>query len=167
MQESYGTPIGEDRRSLLPVVLGIAMVVIVIGGLMLWSSRQRQADSPPQDHPYAASILFSELALSQAENFVGGTVTYLEGRVTNTGSQTLADASIQTTFRNSLDEVVDQPVQPLMLVVRREPAIDLGRVSLAPLKPGESRHFRLTYEHISGDWNRAMPELKPVNLKTQ
>jgi hypothetical protein len=34
-----------------------------------------------------------------------------------------------------------------------------------PLKPGETRAFRVTFEHIPADWNQAAPTITPVYLE--
>ena len=33
-----------------------------------------------------------------------------------------------------------------------------------PLAPGQSKPFRLTFEHISADWNHAYPELQVTDV---
>ena len=78
------TPVttGDDRNSnWLAIVFGVGLVVIVavIGSLLLRTDAK--IANPP--HPYAANIKFSDLKMSAAENFVGSTVTYLDGTATN------------------------------------------------------------------------------------
>ena len=58
----------------------LVVVVAVIASLLLRTDAK--IANPP--HPYAANIKFSDLKMSAAENFVGSTVTYLDGTVTNT-----------------------------------------------------------------------------------
>ena len=53
--------------------------------------------NPP--HPYAVNIRFSDLKMSAAENFVGSTVTYLDGTVTNTADQTVTRAVVRVNFK--------------------------------------------------------------------
>jgi hypothetical protein len=42
---------------------------------------------------------------------------------------------------------------------------EAGDLGMAPLGPGQTRVLRLTVEHISGQWNRAQPELEFRGLR--
>jgi hypothetical protein len=35
------------------------------------------------------------------------------------------------------------------------------------MKPGETREFQLSFEHISADWNRQFPELRITVVTTK
>ena len=52
-----------------------------------------------------------------------------------------------------------------MVIERREPAVNLVALSALPLKPGETQEFRMTFEHISADWNGQYPQVE-VKLVT-
>jgi hypothetical protein len=41
----------------------------------------------------------------------------------------------------------------------KEPYIDTEPVSAAPIKPGDDREFRLTFETVPENWNLQMPEV--------
>jgi hypothetical protein len=73
----------KPESHLVPILIGIAVVLVVVG-LVAYLGREKPH---PQSslHPYAANIKLSELKMSAAENFVGASVTYLDGIVTNTG----------------------------------------------------------------------------------
>ena len=43
-------------------------------------------------------------------------------------------------------------------------AIDL---KMSPLKPQQSREFRLTLSHVSTEWNQQVPDLKVMQVETQ
>src|SRR5437870_333069 len=92
--------------------LGVGLVVIaaVVGGL-IYSSRHsanRNAVQPAvigsaaSVDPYAAKLQLANIQLSQADNMIGGTVTYVEGTVTNIGDKTVTGANLEVTFKNSL-----------------------------------------------------------------
>src|SRR5438445_13855707 len=99
------SPLTEKERdsNLLPIVLGVALVVIVVGAIaFLTRGSPKNAASP---HPYAANLKLSDLKMSAAENFVGASVTYIDGTVTNAGDKAVAHAIVHVAFRNSLGEV--------------------------------------------------------------
>jgi hypothetical protein len=45
----------------------------------------------------------------------------------------------------------------------KEPYIDIQPVSAAPLKPGDDREFRLTFETVPENWNLQMPEVRVIH----
>ena len=145
--------------------IGVALMAVVVAVVILVGRK-----SPPPAltlDPYAAHLQFSNLHLQVAENFAGGTVRYLEGTVTNTGDRTVTHVTLQVVFRNSLGEVVDKPVVPVRPLVSRGPYMDTDDLEMHPLRPQESRDFRLTFEHVSQDWNREYPELQVVGVRFQ
>jgi hypothetical protein len=144
-----------------PIV--IAGVMIVVVGALIWMlARNAQTTNTQQSapDPYATNLKVSDMRLSTAQNFVGGTVTYVEGKLTNTGDKTVTAADAITVFRNSLGEVVDRPVQPVRVAAAPLGHPDFVALSTAPLAPGAGREFRLTFEHISADWNQGLPEVR-------
>ena len=106
--------------------------------------------------------------MSTAANFAGQEVTYIEGKITNNGSKTVTNALMQIVFRDSLGQIVQkEPAQRLMVITTREPYIDTAPLGSAPLKPGQTREFRQTFEHVSADWNRQLPEITIVKSSTK
>jgi len=170
---SPGEPQPEDSRGpWLGLGIGFLIIVAIIGALV-YSSRKSETRQSAQPavmqsaaaaDPYAANLKISDVSMSAAENMLGGEATYIEGKVTNTGDKTVTGATVEVTFKNSLGEVVQRQTEPLWIVQRREPAID---VAVAPIKPGETREFRLSFEHISADWNRQFPELRITVVTTK
>ena len=163
-REEGGTP-------WIAVGIAVALLLAVVGAVFLVSGRNRApapaaAEVTPL-HPYAAQLHFSELKMSTAQNFVGATVTYLEGKVANTGDNTVSGATVESIFRNSLGELVQKEAQPLMYIRTRKPYTDTSDLRSNPLKPGESREFRLTFDHVSADWNRELPELRVIAVSFQ
>ena len=89
----------------------LVVVVAVIASLLLRTDAK--IANPP--HPYAANIKFSDLKMSAAENFVGSTVTYLDGTVTNTADQTVTRALVRVSFKDSLGQIAQADDVPLRI----------------------------------------------------
>lgn len=102
--------------------------------------------------------------MSAAENFVGASVTYIDGTVTNAGDKTVSHAVVHVNFKNSLDQIAQAEDVPLHVLQTRGPYPDAVDLSASPLAPGQSMPFRLTFEHISADWNHAYPELQVTDV---
>jgi hypothetical protein len=153
----------------MAIGVAVALLAAMVGAAVLFSGRKpapAAAEVAPL-HPYAAHLGFSELKMSTAQNFVGATVTYLEGKVANSGDKAVSGATVEVVFRNSLGEVVQKEPQPLMYIHTRKPYTDVSDLRSNPLKPGETREFRLTFDHISADWNRELPQLRVAAVSFQ
>jgi len=153
-----------DRGVSFSVIIVCVAVLLagVLGFLILWQhSRQvnSSAASPgpsatgPQPSAYFSSLEYADLRMSAAENFLGTTVTYLDGRVTNKGMKIVHRLDVELTFVDVLNQVV-----------LRETAHPLTRAA-APLSPGETRPFRVAFEHLPVDWNQAPPTIKPLYVE--
>jgi hypothetical protein len=109
----------------------------------------------------------SGLQMSESANLAGGKVTYLDGHVANTGNKTVIAISVQVLFRNAAQEVAQNETQQLKIIRMRDPYVDLEPVSLAPLKPGDQRDFRLIFDAVTPDWDGAYPQLRILQAQTQ
>jgi hypothetical protein len=154
-----GNPTTERQESSLrPILIGIVIVGIVIGVLALISrSEQKKPAVPPA---YAANLKFSELKTSAAQNFVGATVSYIDGAVTNSGDKTVIHAVVQITFKDDMGQTAQREEIPIRVLRTGGPYDEAVDLSLSPLAPGQSKPFRLTFENISAQWNHAYPDLQ-------
>src|SRR5437660_10438002 len=102
------SPSNQERDSnRIPILVGMVLVVVIVGIIVLFSRGQSKGNAAP--HPYAANLKISDLKMSAAENFVGATVTYLDGTVTNTGDTTVTHATAQVVFKDSLAQIAQTP----------------------------------------------------------
>jgi hypothetical protein len=102
--------------------------------------------------------------MSEASNFAGGKVTYVDGKIINNGSETLTGITVQVAFRNDLKEIAQKETMPLNLIRTHEPYVDTQPVSASPLKPGDRREFRLIFDSVAPDWNGQYPEIRVVQV---
>jgi hypothetical protein len=155
----------EPDSNLRPILLGVALVVVVVGVIAILTRGSPKSATAP--HPYAASLKLSDLKMSAAENFVGASVTYIDGTVTNTGDKTVSHAAVHVAFKNSLGEIAQAEDVPLHVLQTTGPYPDAVDLSLSPLAPGQGKPFRLTFEHISSDWNQAYPDLQVTDVSVK
>lgn len=154
-----------QERNWAPFVVGLIAVLIVVG--IIVAVTRNTGQTAVKVNPYAAMLKISNAKVSAAENYVGGTVTYLDADITNTGDKALAGADMNLVFKNTLGEIVQKETLPLHILVPNQLAgyPDLVDLSRAPIGPGQTKTVRLTLEHISADWNQAPPEMQLVNLR--
>ena len=161
------TPEPEQRGGLPLAAWGVAaLIVIVVVGALVIAGRKKPAPVLNTLQPadaYAASLPLSQLAMSEAANLSGGKLTYLDGQVRNTGNRTVNAVTVQVVFANDEDLAPQIDTVPLTLIRMKEPYIDTGPVSAAPLKPGDEHEFRLTFEAVPDNWNMQMPEVRVIH----
>ena len=155
----------KDSSNLRPILLGLALVVVVVAIAALLLHTDSKIAAPP--HPYAANLKLSDMKMSAADNFIGSTVTYLDGTVANAGDKTVSHAIVHVSFKDSLGQIAQAEDVPLHVLQPTGPYSDAVDLSVAPLAPGQSKQFRLTFEHVTADWNHEYPELRvtEVSLK--
>lgn len=163
----YVTPQPESTTPWGPIIIGGAAILVVIGIIYFLSTRGGNSQAGSEPDPYAANLSISDETLSTAQNFAGQEVTYIEGRLTNNGQSTVDGATVQVSFKNSLGEVVQKETQALAIIRTRDPYIDTTSLKILPLKSGQTREFRLTFEHISADWDHQRPDLRIMRASTQ
>jgi len=144
----------------------VVIVAVVMGALLVAFILFRHTATPlrgpsagvhrtltEEQKAYLPLLEFTDARMSAAENFLGDTVTYLDGRVTNKGTRVVRRLDVELRFVDMLDQVV-----------LRETAHPVTQQT-SPLKPGETRSFRVTFEHVPADWNQAPPAMTPTSVE--
>ena len=154
-----------DDSKLRPVLIGVFIVAVVVGILLLVFRAEQKKPIPPP--AYAAYLKFSELKASAAQNFVGATVSYLDGTVTNAGDKTVTHAVVQITFKDDMGQTAQREELPLRVLRTGGPYDEAVDFNMSPLAPGQSKPFRLTFENISAQWNHAYPDMQVTQINVK
>jgi hypothetical protein len=153
------TPVSEGRDN-SRLIIGAAVVVVIAVMLAIAFLLREPPKKVVAPSPYIAQLKLSDFKMSAAENFIGSTVSYIDGTITNSGNKTVTRIIVVVTFKDSLGQVAQsEPELPLRVVRTNgayEEPVDLA---VAPLAPGQSAPFRLTFDHISAQWNRQYPDI--------
>jgi hypothetical protein len=137
-------------------IIYTAAVLLFLGGIGAWFVLRSSAstNSPPaltaEAKTYVRNLKLSEVSMRATESYVGQTVTEIEGKITNAGDRIARHIDVYCIFYNAYGEVV----------IRE-------RVSIvaSPLKPGETRAFRLPFDDIPEGWNNQMPQLVIAHIE--
>jgi hypothetical protein len=138
------------------VLAGVLALLVIQQHRVATRPAMEMALRPPltaEQTAYLASLDFSNLRMSAATNYLGGTVTYLDGIVTNKGSKPVRSMDVELNFVDTLNQVV--------LRENAHPLANRG----TPLQPGETYAFRVTFDHMPVDWNQAPPTAKAVYVE--
>jgi hypothetical protein len=148
-----------SRRTIIIAVAAVIAAAVLFAFLL--RSQPKSASGPP---PYAASLKLSDFKMSAAENFVGATVSYVDGTVTNTGDKTVTHAIVEVRFKDDMGQIVQREQIPLQVLKTTGPYPEAVDLNVSPLAPGQSKPFRLTFEGISAQWNRQYPEIQITDV---
>ena len=153
-EEKPGLPVG--------VIAGAVFCAVVLAALFLLlriqSERSGLPAPPPDVEAYLAHLAVGELQMSAEENFLGQQVVYLDGQIVNRGDRTVRQLTVRVYFRDSLNQVILRDDQDV---------ISPGRPASTPLPPGETREFRLLFDHLPDSWNGQLPQFQLVSMELQ
>lgn len=157
------TPVTEEADSSRRTIAIAVTVVIAIAVTFafLLRGQPKTASGPP---PYAAKLKLSDFKMSAAENFVGATVSYVDGTVTNAGDKTITHVVVEVTFKDDMGQLAQRDEIPMQVLKTDGPYPEAVDFSVSPLGPGQSKTFRLTFESISAQWNRQYPEIQITDV---
>jgi Protein of unknown function (DUF2393) len=157
------SPVAEQEPSAMrPILIGVVIVAVVIGFLALLLRSDRQPIAEP--HPYSSNLKISDLKMSAAQNFVGATVSYIDGNVTNAGDKTVIHATVQVTFSDDMGQTAQRENIPVRVLQTSGPYPDTVDFNLSPLAPGQTKPFRLTFESLSTQWNHQYPDIRVTDV---
>jgi hypothetical protein len=146
----------------------VAVVVICCGlGLAFWLGRPAANSNGNGGDPYAKNVTLGNVQVSQASNFAGDQLTYVDGAIQNRGNRTITAMTLQAAFPNETGDAPQILQAPLSLVRSRDPYVDTQSISTAPLPPGKTQDFRLVFDNVSPMWNQAPPSLRIVAIATR
>ena len=157
------TPVVEERdNSRLIIVIAVAAVIAV---MLAIAFLLREPPKPIKTiSPYAANLKFSDFKMSAAENFIGATVSYMDGSVANTGDKTVTRIVVEVVFKDDIGQLAQREELPLRVLRTTGPYQEAVDLTVSPLGPGEARSFRLTFDSISAQWNRQYPEIRVTDV---
>ena len=157
------TPVAEERdssRRTIAIAIATVIVITVVAAFLL-RGQPKSSSGPP---PYAASLKLSDFKMSAAENFVGATVSYVDGTVTNTSDKTVTHVMVEVNFKDDLSQIAQREEIPLQVLKTTGPYPEAVDFRVLPLAPGQSQTFRLTFESISAQWNHQYPDIRVTDV---
>jgi hypothetical protein len=160
------TPAVEERDSsrIIIVVAVVGVIAVMLAIAFLLRESPKAAKEVP---PYAANLKFSNFKMSAAENFIGATVSYIDGAVTNSGSQTVTHLMVEVVFKDEMGQLAQREELPLRVLRDTGPYSEAVDLRVMPLAPGQTRAFRLTFDSISAQWNRQYPEIRVTDVSVK
>lgn len=137
------------RLRLIPrttfAAFGLAVLVLAASGC----SHRPPQDSPPSpaEKAYLQNIQVTGAQMTAAKNFLQDTVITMHAQVSNKGTRTVRYIEMDLAFSNFMGQIdLREKANPV-------------NANTPPLKPGETRGFEVSFDHMPGDWNQAPPQV--------
>lgn len=133
---------------LVPIIGAIIVAVILVCGIVYLSrTPPRAPEQPPtpEAKAYVHYLKLSNVSLKAAENLMNQRVVEVDGNITNTGPRALQTVDVYCFFYNVQGRQIDRERVPMVVSTS------------APLKPGETRSFRLPFDTVPDGWNQTVP----------
>lgn len=96
---------------------------------------------------YSRSLRLTDIEMKAAENFAGGQLVEILGKISNAGERPVKQVEIYCIFYDAYGQVVLRERLPIV------------RGANGGLKPKETKLFRLPFDTLPGSWNQAMPQV--------
>ena len=71
---------------------------------------------------------------------------------------------VEVVFQDSMGQVAQREEVPLQVVRSNGAYLEPVDIGVSPLAPGQTQPFRLTFDHISAQWNRQYPEIRVTDV---
>jgi heme/copper-type cytochrome/quinol oxidase subunit 2 len=159
-------PVNEEHDSSWRIIVlaVIAVIVVVVVVALALRQPEKKASGPP---PYVANLALSDFQMSAAQNFVGATVSYVDGTITNKGDKTVTHIVVEVNFKDDMGQIVQRENIPMQVLRTDGPYPEAVDFSVSPLAPSQSKPFRLTFESISAQWSHQYPEILVTDVATK
>lgn len=136
-----------------PASIVIALAVILILGVFGWLSFGPRPAPPPapvltqQAKAYLGKLALSNVRMQAAESYVNQRVVEILGDITDKGDRTVETVEVTCVFSDFSGQSI---LRERVFVVDRQNG---------PLKPSQTKPFRLAFDDIPNTWNQAIPSL--------
>ena len=141
-------------RTQLPiafVVAGVLAVLVAIGSAIYLVRApvhpSNQASATAEAKAYLPNLRLSDVSMKATLNFMQQQVVEVEGKIANNGPRPVQSVDVYCLFYGVDGREVHRERVPIV------PAKG------TPLKPGETRSFRLPFDALPDTWNQALPRM--------
>jgi hypothetical protein len=169
---SHGS--GKEPRSVFPwVIAGVVIALIVIAFLVM--GRGPAVSNQPNSGGsalapaagYAKNLAITNIRMSESTSLSGAKQTYIDGDIKNNGAETLTGITTQVAFMDFTGQIGQKNTMQMEWIRTHEPYIDVEPVSAAPIAPGQTREFRLIFDHVTDQWNQQYPEIRVIAVASK
>ena len=139
------------KRPVAPLIIGAVVVALVIAAFAFYLARRPSQDdaaraASAEAKAYVRNLSLTNVTMTASENFMQQRVVEVRGEIGNNGPRALRTIEIYCLFFG---------VDGREIYRERVPIVHAA----APLKPNETRPFRLPFDNLPDGWNQAVPRM--------
>jgi hypothetical protein len=120
------------------------------------------AQAPVQPTPNQLQFSALHLALGPTGNEMT-----LQGQLMNAGNRPILGASVQLAFMGANGQVVGRVIKPLEGMVAKGGVLQTDDFGTDPIKPNQTRAFRVTVSPVPAGWNHQMPQMTVMTVSAE
>jgi hypothetical protein len=135
----------------------VVVTALLLSGLIVYVVFVSPQPAPPaaltqEAKEYVRNLGLSQVKMNAKESMMNSMLVEIEGKITNKGGRALRLVEINCVFYDAYGQAVHRERVPIV------------RQKASPLKPSETRPFRLAFDALPSAWNQAMPQLVIANI---
>ncbi len=145
------------------VILALIVAALLLAAVIYFMPRAPKATPPPAaaevpSQPTGSAIQVSRVTMTPDPT---GNSLYIQGMMTNAGSQTINGAVMHVIFHGTDGRVLGDMNSPVESVSAGKGGSEVAHpLTTEPLKPNDTRPFRVGIDHVPQGWNHRMPEVR-------
>ena len=135
---------------IIPIVVGLIVLVGLITGLIYLRRTPQKAPEAgvsSEATAYLAHLALSDVSMQASENFMKQQVIEVKGKIIDNGPRALKTVEVYCLFYGPDGREIHRERVPIV------------NSTGSPLKPGETRPFRLPFDAVPEGWNQALPKM--------
>ncbi len=149
------------RRVFPWTLLAIVIAAAILAALIYWLPQTPHRHRPPSaaqvpQQPTGNQVQFFNLKMQPAPV---GSAFYLDGLLQNNGQTEITGVQVQAQFQGNNGQVLETQTRAAQEITAQGQGATED-FTKAPIKPGQSRPFRLYFDHYPAGWNKQIPQLK-------
>ncbi len=126
----------------------LAVGAIVVGAYIRFGPKTGESQAlTPEAKAYTRNLELNDVGIKATASYMGSEVVEITGKIGNKGDRVLNQVDVNAVFYDGRAQVILRQRVPIV------------RPREGPLKPGETRAFRLPFDAIPGTWGRTAPQL--------
>lgn len=147
------------RRGSAVLVIALVIVILSAAGAGLWlllarrSAPQQPGSLTAEAEAYFPYMSMTDFDMKATESFAQQQLVEITGKIINKGNRPVAVVDAVCLFYD-----------PYGKSVHRE-RVSVLKAREGPLKPGETRPFRMAFDTIPPTWNQAFPQIGIAEMR--